>query len=120
MEGFIQGMLPAVHLTPGSLCDLAVVSLRKENEAQARQVIYTLLSQISTIKQAIVVDEDVDIYSLEDVHWACGTRFQGDEGLLVLPRILGSDLDPSAKPGYITAKVGLDATKPLDKLPKFQ
>jgi 2,5-furandicarboxylate decarboxylase 1 len=123
VEGFIQGMLPAVqavHLTPGSICDLAVVSLRKGNEAQARQVLYTLLSQFPTIKQAIVVDEDVDIYSLDDVLWACGTRFQGDEDLLVLPRILGSDLDPSAKPGYITAKVGLDATKPLDKLPKFQ
>jgi 3-polyprenyl-4-hydroxybenzoate decarboxylase len=33
--------------------------------------------------------------------------------LVVIPQAQGSELDPSAGPGGVNAKMGIDATKPL-------
>jgi 2,5-furandicarboxylate decarboxylase 1 len=44
-------------------------------------------------------------------------RFQADRGLVVIANAQGSELDPSAGPGGINAKMGLDATKPITGFP---
>ncbi len=41
------------------------------------------------------------------------TRFQADRDLVIVPESQGSKLDPSTRDG-VGAKMGLDATKPLD------
>jgi 2,5-furandicarboxylate decarboxylase 1 len=61
----------------------------------------------------IVVDEDVDIHDPAEVEWAVATRFQADRDLVIVPESQGSKLDPSTRNG-VGAKMGLDATKPLD------
>jgi 2,5-furandicarboxylate decarboxylase 1 len=66
------------------------------------------------IKHVIIVDDDIDIFDMEQVEWAMATRFQGDRDLLVIPRIQVSNLDPSAL-GFGT-RVGFDATAPLGGL----
>ena len=66
------------------------------------------------IKHVVVVDDDIDIFDMEQVEWALATRFQGDRDLLVIPRIQVSTLDPSAL-GF-GAKVGCDATAPVGGL----
>jgi 2,5-furandicarboxylate decarboxylase 1 len=65
------------------------------------------------VKQVIVVDEDVDIHNPTEVEWAVATRFQADRDLVIVPNSQGSKLDPSTHNG-VGAKMGLDATKPLD------
>jgi 2,5-furandicarboxylate decarboxylase 1 len=65
------------------------------------------------VKQVIVVDEDVDIHDPAQVEWAVATRFQADQDLVIVPNSQGSKLDPSTRDG-VGAKMGLDATKPLD------
>jgi 2,5-furandicarboxylate decarboxylase 1 len=75
-----------------------------------------------------VVDEDVDVHDPQQVEWAVATRFQADRDLVVIAGAQGSVLDPSTTVagGYadsdepapphlqgISAKMGLDATKPL-------
>ena len=48
--------------------------------------------------------------------WAIATRVQADKDLLIVPESMGTLLDPSA-PRAITAKMGIDATKPLGDFP---
>jgi 2,5-furandicarboxylate decarboxylase 1 len=64
------------------------------------------------IKQVVVVDMDVNIDDEREVEWAVATRFQADRDLVIVSGAQGSKLDPSSNDG-ISAKMGIDATKPL-------
>jgi 2,5-furandicarboxylate decarboxylase 1 len=59
-----------------------------------------------------VVDLDVNIDDEREIEWAVATRFQADRDLIVVSGAQGSKLDPSSDNG-ISAKMGIDATKPL-------
>lgn len=65
------------------------------------------------MKFVVVVDHDVDVFDESDVLWAVATRMQADRDLVVIPGSLGAILDPSASEDGVTAKMGIDATKPL-------
>jgi 3-polyprenyl-4-hydroxybenzoate decarboxylase len=65
------------------------------------------------LKHVVIVDEDIDVFDEEQVLWAVSNRFQADKDLVVVANAQGSELDPSAGPGGVNAKMGLDATKPL-------
>jgi 3-polyprenyl-4-hydroxybenzoate decarboxylase len=44
------------------------------------------------------------------------TRFQADKNLTIIEKVRGSSLDPSSdQKNLLTAKLGIDATRPLDK-----
>jgi len=104
-------------LTEGGGCWLhAVVQIRKQHEDDGMRAIEAAFRGHSSLKHVLVVDDDVDIYSLADLEWAISTRFQADRGLVVLKEQPGSSLDPSGdhRPGKKsrTAKLGIDATIP--------
>jgi len=63
-----------------------------------------------------VVDEDIDIHDPQEVEWAVATRFQADRDLVLVSDCRASRLDPTSRSG-IGAKLGIDATKPLDAPP---
>jgi UbiD family decarboxylase len=73
-----------------------------------------------SLKHCVVVDEDINIFDPEDVEYAIATRLKGDEDVLIVPGVRGSSLDPCATPEGTTTKLGVDATKPLDKKEKFE
>jgi 2,5-furandicarboxylate decarboxylase 1 len=103
-----------VHLAPGGVCRYHLyVRMRKRFEGEAKNVILGAFASHYDVKQVVVVDEDVDIYNPTEVEWAVSTRFQADKDLVVVSNALGSKLDPSTRDG-VGAKMGLDATKPLD------
>lgn len=89
------------------------LSLRKNHEAEPRQLLYFLLSGVPYIKHAVVVDDDVDVHDPDDIEWAIATRFQGDEDMVVIPNMRARAIDRSKKEGNLMTKVGLDATVPL-------
>jgi 2,5-furandicarboxylate decarboxylase 1 len=106
----------AVHLTYGGTCRYhLIISLAKKSEGEARVAILAAMVNNADIKHVVVVDEDIDIFDMEQVEWAIATRFQGDHDLLVVPKIQVSQLDPSSSAG-IGTKLGLDATAPLGGL----
>lgn len=89
------------------------IQIRKTNDGQPKQAIMAALSAAeNSPKHAIVVDEDIDIYDDRSVLWAVATRSQWDRDLVVIPGCQGSDLEPSASRDAVTAKGGIDATKP--------
>jgi len=75
----------------------------------------TLALSFSMVKKAVVVDVDVDPRDDQEVEWALATRFQADRDLIVIPELRGQPIDPSARwtgEGFVTTKMGLDATRP--------
>lgn len=120
----VQNTVPTVKnvaLTEGGCCWLhAAVSIQKQTQGDGKNVIMAALAAHPSLKHCVVVDEDVDIFDAEDVEYAIATRVKGNEDILIVPGARGSSLDPCAKSDGTTTKVGVDATKPLDKLEKFE
>jgi len=103
----------AVRLTEGGCAWLhGVVSIRKQHQGDGKNAIMAAFGAHTSMKQVVIVDEDIDIFDDRDVEWAIATRFQADRGLVVLHDVRGSSIDPSARDGF-TSKMGIDATKPL-------
>lgn len=103
----------AVRLTEGGCAWLhGIVSIRKQHHGDGKNAIMAAFGAHTSMKRVTVVDEDIDVFDDRDVEWAIATRFQADRGLVVLENVRGSSIDPSAHDG-LTAKVGIDATKPL-------
>ena len=91
----------------------AYVSIAKRTPGQAKNAICAAFAADMLLKHVIIVDDDIDVFDEEQVLWAVSNRFQADRGLVVIANAQGSELDPSAGPGGVNAKMGLDATKPL-------
>ncbi len=119
----VKRVVPKVHgvrLTEGGAMWLhAVVSITKQHEGDGKNAILAAFTGHPSLKHVVVVDEDVDIYDDREVEWAIATRFQADKDLVIVPNARGSSLDPSAKKS-LTAKWGVDATKPLERKEEFE
>jgi len=110
-----------VVLTEGGCCWLhAAVSIKKQTHGDGKNVLMAAFAAHPSLKHAIVVDEDINIFNPEDIEYAIATRVKGDEDIMIVPGARGSSLDPCATPDGTTTKVGVDATKPLDKKKKFE
>jgi len=107
----------AVNLTSGGFGWFhAVVSIEKQVDGDAKNALAAAFSAHPSLKHAVVVDTDIDVYDPNMVEWAIATRFQANEDLLIIPQARGSTLDPTAdQETGLTTKVGVDATRPLNK-----
>jgi 2,5-furandicarboxylate decarboxylase 1 len=75
-------------------------------------VMATLGTEIYT-KYVIVVDDDVDIFDLNDVMWALATRVRAEKDIFFIPGAKAAILDPTSDPQHFTVtKMGIDATRP--------
>ncbi len=102
-----------VRLTEGGCSWLhGVISIDKQEEDEPEKAIKAAFEGHTSMKKVTIVDEDVDIFNDDEVEWAIATRFQPDEDIYVYEEQKGSSLDPSAPD--LTAKWGLDATKPWE------
>ena len=95
----------------------AYISIAKRGPGQAKNAICAAFAADMLLKHVVIVDDDIDVFDEERVLWAVANRFQADRGLVVIANAQGSELDPSAGPGGLNAKMGLDATKPLGDFP---
>jgi 2,5-furandicarboxylate decarboxylase 1 len=102
-----------VHVPLSSAARLhAYIKMRKRNDGEPKTAILAALSSDYRIKHVIVVDDDVDIHYDEQVLWAVATRSQWDRDVIIVPGTMGTRVDPTAV-GVISAKGGIDATKPM-------
>ena len=110
-----------VRLTPGGCSWLhGIIKIKKRREEDGKRAIYGAFRGHGSLKHVVIVDEDIDIWNMEEVEWAIATRFQGDRDLIKLEKVRGSSLDPSSYEGHLTTKLGLDATAPIDERGKFR
>jgi UbiD family decarboxylase len=104
----------AVHVPlSGTSSFTAYVAIRQSRPGEAKHVIPIVLGVDHYLKLVVVVDDDIDVFDESDVLWAVATRMQADRDLVVIPGSLGAMLDPSADERGVTAKLGIDATRPF-------
>jgi UbiD family decarboxylase len=91
------------------------VAIRQQARGQARPVISALLA-IGGVKHVFVVDDDVDVFSDEQVEWAMATRFRADRDLVVNSGYPPFYMEPTVESEADTVtKAGFDLTKPFGK-----
>ena len=116
----LQRSFPSVHdvrLTRGGTCRYHLaVKIDKKSQGEPKNIIMGAFGGHYDIKQVVVVDMDVNIDDETEIEWAVATRFQADRDLVIVSGAQGSKLDPSSDNG-ISAKMGIDATKPLSTDP---
>jgi UbiD family decarboxylase len=96
----------------------AVISIDKQTDGDAKNALLAAFAAHPSLKHAVVVDSDIDVFNPDEVEWAIATRFQAEEDLIIIRNVRGSTLDPSADMETgLTTKVGVDATRSL-KAPK--
>lgn len=110
---------------------MTILQIHKETDADEgiqRQAAILALSAFKELKTVILVDDDVDIFDMNDVMWTLNTRFQGDQDIIVLPGMRNHPLDPSERPEYdpksirvrgMSCKTILDGTVPFDLKDQF-
>jgi UbiD family decarboxylase len=107
----------AVHV-PHRTCGafLAIVKMKKTVQGEPQQAILAALGTEFYTKYVIVVDEDVDIFDMNDVMWAVATRVRAEQDIAFIPGCKGAILDPTSDPQTFTlTKMGIDATRPVGK-----
>lgn len=109
---------------------MAVLQFRKtqlSDEGRQRQAALLAFSAFSELKHVFLVDEDVDLFDMNDVLWAMNTRFQGDADIVTIPGVRCHPLDPSNDPSMsptirdhgIACKTIFDCTVPYDQKQNF-
>ena len=120
----VKNAVPTVKnvvLTEGGCCWLhAAISIEKQTEGDGKNAIMAALSAHPSLKHCVVVDSDVNVFDVEDVEYAIATRVKGDRDIMVVSNVRGSSLDPVAESDGTTTKIGVDATKSLKTLEKFE
>ena len=85
------------------------VALRRGAQGQARQAI-AALHAIPRVKHVFVVDDDVDVFSDEQMEWAMSARFRAASDIVVTTGHPAFYMDPSADEKGSMDKAGFDLT----------
>jgi UbiD family decarboxylase len=104
----------AVHV-PHATCGafMAFISLKKTADGEPQMAVMATLGTELYTKYVIVVDDDVDVFDINDVMWAVATRVRAEKDIFFIPGAKAAVLDPTSDPGNFTVtKMGIDATRP--------
>lgn len=102
------------HTTCGAF--MAFIKMKKTAQGEPQQAIMAALGAEFYTKYVIVVDDDVDIFDMNDVMWAVATRVRAESDMVFMPGCKGAILDPTSDPETFTVtKMGIDATRPLGR-----
>ena len=111
MKAAFPGLID-LHFVPGTFGSNLVMSTDSDNVGENRRALVMALS-FPNVKKAVIVNSDVDPTNYQEVEWAQATRFQPDKDLILIPSLGGQVIDPSTNENMQTAKIGIDATRPL-------
>ena len=95
---------------------VAIVSIKKQYPGHARRVmmgVWSFLRQFMYTKFVIVVDDDIDARSWEDVIWAISTRTDPARDIILVDNTPIDYLDFASPVSGLGSKMGLDATNKL-------
>ena len=92
------------------------------DEGKQRQAALLAFAAFRELKHVFLVDEDVDVFDVNDIMWAMTTRFQADADVIPIPGVRLHPLEPSSDPDYdpscrhhgIACKCIFDCTVPYD------
>lgn len=117
----LQKQFPEIvdfYLPPeGCSYRLAVVSMKKQYPGHAKRVmmgVWSFLRQFMYTKFVIVVDDDVDARSWDDVIWAITTRMDPRRDTVLIDNTPIDYLDFASPVSGLGSKMGMDATRKID------
>jgi len=92
---------------------MAIISIKKRYPGQAKKVMMGLwgMGQLSLTKIFIVVDDDVNVHSMDDVLWAVTTRTEPARDTIIIDNTPTDTLDPASPLVNLGSKLGIDATQ---------
>jgi len=107
--------ITAIHCPAGGDPEYsAIIAIKKSYPSQALDAGRLFLSSKvgNQMKHIIVVDDDIDVYNLEQVLWAFNMRVQAKRDIYITSNESGSRLDPSVPHEQVglTDKMIVDAT----------
>ncbi|MBI2349487.1 MAG: UbiD family decarboxylase [Deltaproteobacteria bacterium] len=115
----IRGVVPtarAVHFPTSGCCRFhCYIAIDKKVDGETKQAALAALGGCDFVKHVVVVDADINIYNEEEVLWAVATRVQADQAVDIIKNVKGNTLDPSQTDDIMTAKMIIDATRPVRK-----
>lgn len=101
----------------------AIASLQKNFEGEPQKVGFAAFAAQDLLKHIYVVDDDIDIYDDEEIHYAMSTRMNPADDIHVIGNVKGNPLDPTSVEyldGRATVKkMIVDATKPIGSEAKY-
>lgn len=113
----LQKQFPEIvdfYLPPeGCSYRMAVVSMKKQYAGHAKRVmmgVWSFLRQFMYTKFVIVVDDDVDVRSWDDVIWAITTRMDPARDTTLIENTPIDYLDFASPVSGLGSKMGMDAT----------
>ena len=87
------------------------LALRRGQRGQARHAI-SALHAIPRVKHVFIVDDDVDVFSDEQMEWAMSTRFRAASDIVIATGYPGFYMDPTRDAQGLVDKAGFDLTAP--------
>lgn len=129
---WLRGVLPSAQRVYSPSYGVVYVQIDKKTEADAGALIDALFSGASATysKVVVVVDTDVDISNPDEIAWALGSRVRPDKDVVIKHNLPGLIIDPSTQGTEQvgersqrltkTAKIGIDATKPLAERDRYE
>jgi 4-hydroxy-3-polyprenylbenzoate decarboxylase len=119
-----QSFLPLIRMFQPEVVDfamppagwfqgMAIISIKKRYPGQAKKVMMGLwgLGQLSLTKMFVVVDDDVNVHSMDDVIWAITTRADPARDTIIINNTPTDTLDPASPLVNLGSKLGIDATQ---------
>jgi 4-hydroxy-3-polyprenylbenzoate decarboxylase len=103
---------------------MTIVSIEQAYPGHATQALM-VAGQVGASAYAgrwvVVVDEDIDIYSMNDVLWAMMTRCDPDRDITIIDRAWSGPLDPAIHPDErgFNSRLLVDATRPWEWQDRF-
>jgi UbiD family decarboxylase len=114
--------LRAIHLEPAAVRSMPTangrqhirVAIARTGPGHARRAISALFA-IPYVKHVFVVDDDIDVFSDEQVEWAMSTRFRPDRDMVVERGFPAFYMEPLPDPDGTMVKAGFDLTEPYGR-----
>ena len=129
---WLKSMVPSVCQAHCPAFGVIYVQIEKQKDEEVKAVIDALFSRTGTpyAKFVVVIDTDVDVSDPEDIAWALGSRVRPEKDIMIESDMPGFIIDPSTTDSEEmvelgrritrTAKIGIDATKPLAERNKYE
>lgn len=102
------------------------ISIDKQDDEEPRRLLDAAFAADAGIfpvsiitKRIVVVDDDVDVFNLEEVEWAIWTRLSREEKIMTLPNVKSWELERCADDEMRSVRVGIDGTKDMEAADKL-
>jgi 2,5-furandicarboxylate decarboxylase 1 len=121
----LQAAVPIVtdvDLTAGGLYRfhlvVQVAKRTRQHEGLQRNAVLAAIAALKDLDCVVVVDDDIDIHDPVEVEYAVATRMEASRDLIVIPEARGHEYVRVSNGGR-RAKLGIDATVPVDERERF-